>query len=109
MHGLKQDKANFIRSRSSTFRKLFNEIDLIFLSETWRDRFDSDILDWDDVFIEVNKNAYRDFKKGRSSGGTSLFIRKTIQPYCTVMKHDAYRAWVRSKLKDIYLRIVMKM
>ena len=34
VHGLKQDKTNLIRSRSSTFRKLFNENDLIYLSET---------------------------------------------------------------------------
>ena len=60
MHGLKQDIADLIRSRSSTFQKLFNENDWTFSSEKWRDHFDSDILDWGDVFIEFNKNAYRE-------------------------------------------------
>ena len=75
-----------------------------------RHPFHSDILDRDGVFIEFNKNVYRDFTKGKSSGGTQLVIRKIIEPYCTVMKHDTYRAWVSWVIiKAIYLRIVIKM
>ena len=75
--------------------------------EIERHPFHSDILDCDGVFIEFNKNAYRDFTKGKSSGGTHLVIRKIIQSYCTVMKHDAYRAWVRWVIiKAIYIRFM---
>ena len=97
-------------ARPSNFRKLFNENDLIFLSEPKRDTLFTDILDWGGVFIEFNKNVYRDFRKGKSSGETHLVIRKIIEPYCTVIKHDTYRAWVSwFIIKAIYLRIVIKM
>ena len=36
---------------------------IIFLSETWRDRVDSELLEWDDDFQEFPKTAHRDFKK----------------------------------------------
>ena len=60
---------------------MFYEIDTIFLCETWRDCYDQfDVIEWDDEFQEYSKNEYRDFKKGRSSGGTYLFIRKHKTP-----------------------------
>ena len=65
---------------------MFHENDIIFLCETWRDRYDQfDVIEWDDEFQEYSKNAYRDFRKGRSSGGTHLFIRKTINSYCNIL------------------------
>ena len=97
IHGLKGDKADLLKNRKpgSKFYKLFDKNDIIFLSETWRDRVDSDLLEWDDDFQEFPKTAHRDFKKGRSSGGTHLFIKKTLLPHCKVLKQDAYRAWLK--------------
>ena len=44
----------------------------------WRDRVDSELLGWDDDFQQLPKTVHRDLKKkGRSSGGTHLFIKKT--------------------------------
>ena len=70
MHGLKGDKAEMIKNRDpySDFGKLFLQNSIIFMSETWRDKFDQDILNWDDDFQEFSKIAVKDYQKGRSSG-----------------------------------------
>ena len=54
--------------------------------------------------------ANRDFKKGRSSGETHLFIRKTINSNCNILKHDEFRIWckidkgiVQNDNKDLYI------
>ena len=93
MHGLKEDKAEMIKNRDpySEFGKLFLQNSIIFMSETWRDNFDQDILSWDDDFQEFPKIAVKDFKKGRSSGGN----RKPLLPYCEIIVHDAYHIWCK--------------
>ena len=84
------------RTPESEFGKMFHEIDTIFFCETWRDRYDQfDVIEWDDEFQEYSKNEYRDFKKGRSSGGIYLFIRKTVNSYCNILKHDEFRIWCK--------------
>ena len=46
-------------------------------------------------FEEFSVNAIREFKKGRSSGGTTLFVEKVILPYVNVITQDAYRVWCK--------------
>ena len=63
MHGLKEDKAEMIKNRDpySEFGKLFLQNSFIFMSETWREKFDQDILNWGDNFQEFPKIAVKDF------------------------------------------------
>ena len=64
--------------------------DIVCLTETWKDRFDSEILSWDDPISEYSKNANRQYKYGRSSGGTSVFIKCKIESNCKIEHQDAY-------------------
>ena len=79
----------------SVIENLSLQNDIIFLCETWRDKCDTDLLSWDDEFEEFSTPAVKDFKRWRSSGGTSLLIRKSILPHCSVIKQDAYRIWCK--------------
>ena len=97
MHGLKGDKAEMIKNRDpySDFGKHFLQNSIIFMSETWRGKFDKYFLNWDDDFQEFPKIAVKDYKKNRSSGGNILFIRKSLLPYCEIIVHDAYHVWCK--------------
>ena len=60
IHGLKKSKADLIKNRTSEseFGKLFDENDIIFSCETWRDRFDQyHGIEWDDEFQEYSKKC----------------------------------------------------
>ena len=72
------------------FKKIFEENDIICLTETWRDKFDWDVLSWDDNFSEHPKNANRQSKRGRSSGGTTLFVKNKFQSYGNIEKQNTY-------------------
>ena len=97
MHRLKGDMAEMIKNRDpySDFGKFFLQNSIIFMSETWRDKFDQEILNWDDDFQEFPKIAAKDYRKGRSSRGNILFIRKSLLPYCEIIVHDAYHIWCK--------------
>ena len=47
-------------------------------------------MSWDDNFSEHPKNANRQSKRGRSSGGTTLFAKNKFQSYGNIEKQDAY-------------------
>ena len=83
------------RCNDSDIENLLLQNDIIFLGETWRYKCDTDSLNWDDEFEEFSVSAVKDFKRGRSSGGTSLLIRKSILPHRSVIKQDAYRIWCK--------------
>ena len=58
--------------------------------ETWHDKFDWDVLWRDDNFSQHPKNANRQSKRGRSSGGTTLFVKNKFQSYGNIEKQDVY-------------------
>ena len=88
IHGLKNEKVDTFRNKSeSVVTKIFDENDIICLTETWRDR---NVLSWDDKFSEQPKNANRQSKRGRSSGGTTIFVKNEFQSYGNNEKQDAY-------------------
>ena len=47
-------------------------------------------MSWDDNFSEHPKNANRQSKRGRSSGGTTLFVKNKFHSYGNIKKQDAY-------------------
>ena len=74
LHGLKGNKIQTFKERNEPIvKKLFEKNDIICATESWRDRYDPDILAWDDEFTEHSFLAKWDTKSGRSSWGTSLF------------------------------------
>ena len=54
---------------------------MIYVTETWKDKYDTDCLCWDDNFMEHSTLANREFKTGRSSEGISMFIKGESQTY----------------------------
>ena len=65
MHGLKKERIEIFRGKSDPIvKKIFDENELICINESWRDKFDSDILNWDDSHL-----ANRQSKSGRASEG----------------------------------------
>ena len=48
-------------------KDLFEKNDTVCLTETLKDKFDSEILSWDYPFPEYSKNANRQYKYVRSS------------------------------------------
>ena len=69
LHGLKKEKIDIFRHKSEPLvQTIFNENEVIYITETWKDKYDTDCLCWDDNFIERSNLANRECKTGRSSG-----------------------------------------
>ena len=74
VHGFKKERTEIFREKSDPIvKKIFDENELICISDSWRDKFDSDILNWDDNFTEISHLGNR--QSGRALGGTSMFIK----------------------------------
>ena len=106
MHGVKGDKAEMIKKE---ILKLENSI--IFMSETWRVNLIR--TNWDGDFQDFPKIAVKDYKKGRSSGGNILFVRKSFLPNCEIIVRGAYHVWcklsksiINNEDTNIFLRCV---
>ena len=69
--------------------------DIVCATESWRDRYDPDILAWDDEFTEHSCLAKRDTKSGRSSRATSLFIKNQTSRFGSIEKQDSYHVWYK--------------
>ena len=76
-------------------KTLFEENDIICGTEKWRDRRDPDILSWDDKFCEHSYLAKRHTKTGRSSGGTSLFIKNDTSAFGITECQNSYHVWYK--------------
>ena len=96
LHGLKGNKIQTFKERNEPIvKKLFEKNDIICATESWRDRYDPDILAWDDEFTEHSCLAKRDTKSGRPSGGTSLFIKNQTSRFGSIEKQDSYHVWYK--------------
>ena len=96
IHGLKKEKIEIFKHKSEpTIKKIFDENELICITETWRDKYDPDILDWDDDFSEYSKIASRHCKSGRASGGTTIFIKNETREHGNIVYQDSYHAWYK--------------
>ena len=96
LHGLKGNKIQTFKERNEPIvKKLSEKNDIICAAESWRDRYDPDILAWDDEFTEHSCLAKRDTKSGRSSGGTSLFIKNQTSRFGSIEKRDSYHVWYK--------------
>ena len=96
LHVLKGNKIDTFKEKNDTVvKKIFYENDIICVTETWRDKYDLDILVWDDNFTEHSKLANRQSKSGRSSGGTTLFIKNETNAQGKIEYQDSYHAWYK--------------
>ena len=79
IHGLKKLKADLIKNRTpeSEFGKMFHENDIIFLCETWRDRYDQfHVIEWDDEFQEYSKTHTATLKRVGHQGAHTYLLEK---------------------------------
>ena len=91
IYGLKKEKIEIFKHRSEpTVKKIFDQNELICITETWRDKYDPDILDWDDNFSEYSKIASRQCKSGRASGDTTIFIKNETREHGNIVYQDSY-------------------
>ena len=91
IYGLKKEKIEIFKHRSEpTVKKIFDQNELICITETWRDKYDPDILDWDDNFSEYSKKASRQCKSGRASGDTTIFIKNETREHGNIVYQDSY-------------------
>ena len=85
-------------------KKLFEENDIICGTETWYDHRDPDVLSWYDKFSEHSYLAKGHTKTGRSSRGTSLFIKNDTSTIRSIECKDNYHVWYKLD-KKIFLTI----
>ena len=96
LHRLKGCKIESFEDRTEPMvKKLFEENDIIYGTETWRDRHHPDVLSWDDKFSEHSYFAKRHTKTCRSSGGTSLFIKNDTCAFGNIECQDSYHVWYK--------------
>ena len=96
VNGLKHGKIERIRSDSSKLiQDIFLNNDIICFTETWRDKSDCDFMQLHDNFSEFQQLGARNSKRGRSSGGISVLIRKTVDKYLSILSASPYRVWCK--------------
>ena len=80
-NSLKHKKLDRIKSENfKIIQEIFSNNDITCFTETWREKNDRDLFDWVDDFIEYHKLGARNNKRGQSSGGISVLVRKS--KYC---------------------------
>ena len=85
------------------FSSILEHNDLICFSETWRDPIDTSLFTFNDNFSEFHEPGCRNHLGGRPSGGLSLFVRKSILEYFSIVFSDSYHSWWQTYQDRIWL------
>ena len=101
IHGLKENKLSMMRNETNSFfNTTFKSSDFVVFTETWRDKADNDLLNWDHTHEEILKKCgQRTSRKGRSSGGISFGAKKKIGKSYEILSANSYRIWVKFNKK----------
>ena len=94
IHGLKENKLSMMRNETNSFfNKIFRSSDFVVFIETWTDKANNDLLNWDHTHEEIiRKCGQRTSRKGCSSGGISFSAKKNsgkTTKYCQPI-HTGY-------------------
>ena len=74
----------------------FQTSDYVVSTETWSDRGDPDLCNWDEDFEEVIKEyGRRHSVRGRSSGGISFCAKKKLARDYKILSSDPFRIWLK--------------
>ena len=93
------------------FLHFISQFDIIFLSETWISKTENTNFDIDGyVYDYIPGNKTRRSRKGRFSGGISLYYKSELENYITVLeKHQCGIFWIKLSSvlfpfdEDVYL------
>ena len=87
---------------NSFFNKTFKSSDFVVFTETWTDKADNDLLNWDHIHKEIIlKCGQRTSRKGRSSGDISSSTKKKFRKNYQILSANSYRIWVKSN-KELF-------
>ena len=71
-------------------------MDFVVFTETWTDKADIDLLNWDHTHEEIlRKCGQRTSRKGRFSGGISFSAKKKFGKSYEILSANSYRIWVK--------------
>ncbi len=100
-NGFRSSKAQRIKQTGCDFfAQILARNDLVCFLETWRDKNDTSFFNLDDDFSEFHELGYRNHLAGRSSGGSSLLVRKSVLNNFSILSSDSYHFWCRVKKND---------
>ena len=100
---LKQSKTDQIKNKTDKFRNgVFETSDFVVFTETWPERGDPYLFNWDEDFEAVIREyGRRHSKRGRSSAGISFCGTKKLARDYKILSSYPYRIWLKTN-KSMY-------